>query len=152
MRTCSPSQQMPRTENKFIVEQSHPEPIDLSVRVDGPIENRKRASVNEDAARLFAVSEPASREVSLVDVAGTDIESETLSTITEHTELPDLSYSSFFESNESGELNLLLNANFANAPRNNYGTPILADPPLSSERLIRRIPPVSINNANPVQY
>ena len=63
-----------------------------------------------------------------------------LSIISEHTELPNISPISFFESSGSNSEDLLLNANFANIPRNNYGRPVLAVPPVQAERLTRQIP------------
>ena len=43
--------------------------------------------VNEDATVLCAVSKPMSIDDSTIEVAGTDIEREIISTITEHTYL-----------------------------------------------------------------
>ena len=106
------------------------------------------AFVTEDAARLFAVSETVSREDSFIDVIGTDIEREILSTITENTELPDFSLSSFVESDESNEDNLLLNADFANAPRKSYGRPVVAVPPMRAGEVITQMPPLPQSNAN----
>ena len=92
------------------------------------------AIVNGDAARLFAVSEPESREGSVIDITGTDIEREILSMISEDTELPNISPISFFESSGSNSEELLSNANFANVPRNSYGRPVLAVLPVRAER------------------
>ena len=61
-----------------------------------------------------------------------------LSMISENTELPNISPISFFESSGSNSEELLLNANFANVPRNNYGRPVLAVPPIRAERLSRQ--------------
>ena len=91
------------------------------------------AFVNENAARLFAVSEPETREDSVIDITGTDIEREMLSMISEDTELPKISPISFFESSGSNSEELLLNANFANVPKNNYCRPVLAVPPIRAE-------------------
>ena len=98
--------------------------------------------VNADAARLFAVSEPESSEYSVIDITGTDIEKEMLRMISEDTELPNLSPISFFESSGSNSEDLLLNANFANVPKNNYGrtVSVFAVPPVRAERLTRQIP------------
>ena len=79
----------------IVTEQSYVDPIDLRFRAGGPLQDPMLAFVNEDAARLFAISETVSREDSFIDVIGTDIEREILSTITENTELPDFSPSSF---------------------------------------------------------
>ena len=133
---------------EFVTEQSYVDPIDLRFRAGGPLQDPMLAFVNEDAARLFAVSETASREDSFIDVIGTDIEREILSTITENTELPDFSLSSFVESDESNEDNLLLNADFANAPKNSYGRPVVAVPAMRAEEVILQMPPLSQSNAN----
>ena len=133
---------------EFVTEQSYVDPIDLRFRAGGPLQDPMLAFVNEDAARLFAVSETASREDSFIGVTGTDIEREILSTITENTELPDFSLSSFVESDESNEDNLLLNADFANVPRNSYGRPVVAVPPMRAGEVITQMPPLSQNNAN----
>ena len=108
--------------------------MDLRFRIGGPLNDPMTAFVNEDAARLFAVSEPELREDSVIDIIGTDIERELLSMISEDTELPNISPISFFESNGSNSEELLLNANFANVPKNNYGRPVLAVPPVRAER------------------
>ena len=79
------------------------------------------------------------REDSVIDITGTDIEREMLSMISEHTELPIMSPIWFFESNGSNSEDLL-NVNFANVPRNNYSTPVMAVPPIRAERLTRQIP------------
>ena len=71
------------------------------------IESPTTAFVNEDAARLSAVSEPESRKNSFNDVAGTNFEREKLTRITEHTEQPDFAFSSFYESSGSNEDDLL---------------------------------------------
>ena len=42
---------------EFLTEQLNREPIDLRFRAGGPLEDPMVAFVNEDAARLFAVSE-----------------------------------------------------------------------------------------------
>ena len=60
--------------------------------------------------------------------------------ISEDTELPNISPISFFESSGSNSEELLLNANFANVPRKNYGRPVLAVPPVRAERPARQIP------------
>ena len=133
---------------EFVTEQPYVEPIDLRFRAGGPLEDPMLAFVNEDAARLFAVSEIVSKEDSFIDVTGTDIERELLSTITENTELPDFSLSSFFESSESNEDDLLLNADFANAPRNSYGRPVVAVPLMRAGEVITQMPPLSQNNVN----
>ena len=132
---------------EFVTEQSYVDPIDLRFRAGGPLQDPMLAFVNEDAARLFAVSETVSREDSFIDVIGNDI-GEILSTITENTELPDFSLSSFVESDESNEDNLLLNADFENAPRNSYGRPVVAVPPMCAGEVITQMPPLSQNNAN----
>ena len=88
------------------------------------------ASVTEDAVRFFAVSESEIREDSVTDITNTDIEREMLSMISEHTELPSFSPISFFESSESNSGDLLINADFANVPTNNYGRPVLAVTPI----------------------
>ena len=134
--------------DEFVTEQSYVDPIDLRFRAGGPLQDPMLALVNEDAAKLFAVSETVSREDYFIDVIGTDIEREILSTITENTELPDFSLSSFVESDESNEDNLLLNADFANAPRNSYGRPIVAVPPMRAGEIIAQRPPPSQNNVN----
>ena len=74
---------------EFVTEQSYVDPIDLTFRAEGPLQDPMLAFVNEDAATLFAVSETVSREDSFIDVIGTDIEREILSKITENTELPE---------------------------------------------------------------
>ena len=135
---------------EFLTEQPNSEPIDLRFRIGGPPKDPMTAFVNEDAARLFAVSEPESREDSVIDITGTDIEREMLSMISENTELRNISPNSFFETSGSNSEDLLLNANFANVPRNNYGRPVLAVPPIRAERLTRQIPVKSeIDNNNP---
>ena len=131
---------------EFLTEQPNSEPIDLRFRAGGPLEDPMVAFVSEDAARLFAVNEMVSREDSFIDVTGTDIEREILSTITENTELPDFSLSSFLESRGSNEDNLLLNADFANAPRNSYGWPVIAVPPMRAGEVITQMPPLSQGN------
>ena len=133
---------------EFVTEQSYVDPIDLRFRAGRPLQDPMLAFVNEDSASLFAVSETVSREDSFIDVVGTDIEREILSTITENTELPDFSLSSFVESDESNEDNLLLNADFANAPRNSYGRPVVAVPPMRAGEEITQMPPLSQNNAD----
>ena len=133
---------------EFVTEQSYVDPIDLRFRAGGPLQDPMLAFVNEDAARLFAVSETVSREDSFIDVIGTDIEREILSTITENTELPDFSLSSFVESDENNEDNLLLNADFANAPRNSYGRPVVAVLPMRAGEVITQMPPLSQSNVN----
>ena len=133
---------------EFVTEQSYVDPIDLRFRAGRPLQDPMLAFVNEDAARLFAVSETVSREDSFIDVVGTDIEREILSTITENTELPDFSLSSFIVSDESNEDNLLLNADFANAPRNRYGRPVVAVPPMRAGEVITQMPPLPQNNAD----
>ena len=130
---------------EFFVEQLHTDPIDLRFRVGGP---SMTAFVTGEAARLFAVSEPASREDSFIDGVGTDIERNKLSTVTDHIELSDFSFSSVFESSGSNEADLLLNHNFASETRNSYGRPILAVPPTRADVLIRHIPQSSDNNPN----
>ena len=127
---------------EFVTEQSYVDPIDLRFRAGGPLQDPMLVFVNEDAARLFAVSETASREDSFID------ERKILSTITENTELPDFSLSSFVESDESNEDNLLLNADFANTPRNSYGRPVVAVPPMRAGEAITQMPPLSQNNTN----
>ena len=82
------------------------------------------ALVNEDAA----------------SITGTDIEKEMLSMISADTELPNISPISFFESRGSNSEELLLNANFANVPKNNYGRPVLAVPPTRVEKPARQMP------------
>ena len=47
---------------EFLTEQPNSEPIDLRFRIGGPLNDLMTAFVNGDAARLFAVSEPESRE------------------------------------------------------------------------------------------
>ena len=101
---------------EFVTEQSYAEPIDLRFRIGGPLDNPMAAFVNENAARLFAVSEPEIREDSVIDITGTDIEREMLGIISEHTELPNISPISFFESSGSNSEELFANANFANIP------------------------------------
>ena len=133
---------------EFVTEQSYVEPIDLRFRAGGPLQDPMLAFVNEDATRLFAVSETVSREDSFIDVIGTEIEREILSTIIENTELPDFSLSSFVESDESNEDYLLSNAEFANAPRNGYGRPVVAVPPMRAGEVITRMLPLSQSNAN----
>ena len=133
---------------EFVTEQSYVEPIDSRFRAGGPLQDPMLAFVNEDAARLFAVRETVSREDSFIDVTETDIEREILSTITENTELPDFSLSSFLESSESNEDDLLFNADFANAPRNSYGRPMLTVPPMRAGELITQIPSLSQDNTN----
>ena len=133
---------------EFVTEQSYVEPIDLRFRAGGPLQDPMLAFVNKDAARLFAVSETMLKEDSFIDVIGTDIEREILSTITENTELPDFSFSSFVESDESNEDDLLLNADFANAPRKSYGRPVFAVPPMRDGEVITQMPPLSQSNAN----
>ena len=64
---------------EFVTEQSYPEPIDLRFRIGGPLINPMTAFVDEDAFRLFAVSEPEMREDSVIDSTGTEIEREMLS-------------------------------------------------------------------------
>ena len=134
---------------EFVTEQSYVDPIDLRFRAGGPLQDPMLAFVNEDAARLFAVSETVSREDSFIDVIGTDIEREILSTITENTELPDFSLSSFVESDESNEDNLLLNADFENAPRNSYGRPVVAVPPMRAGEVITQMPPIHYHKIMP---
>ena len=124
---------------EFVTEQSSNEPMDLRFRIGGPINDPMSAFVNEDAARLFAVSEIDTRSDSVIDITGTDIEREMLSMISENTDLPNISPISYFESNGSSGEELLMNANFANVQRNNYGRPVLAVPPLRAERLTRQI-------------
>ena len=68
--------------------------------------------------------------------------------ISEHTELCDFSPSSFTESSESYENGSLLNANFAKAPMNSYGRPILSVPPMRPEGFIRQIPSLPDNDTN----
>ena len=125
---------------EFITGQPCAEPMDLRFRIGGPINDPMTAFVKENAARLFAVSEPETREDSVIDITGTDIERELLSMISENTELPNISPISFFESSGSNSEELLLNANFANVPRNKYDRPVLAVPPVRAERLTRQIP------------
>ena len=131
---------------EFVNEPRNSEPIDLRFRIGGPLNNPLTAFVNEDAARLFAVSEPEIRKVSVIDITGTDIERKMLSMISEHTELPNISPILFFESSASDSGYLLLNANFARVPRNNYGRPVLTVPPMQAERLTRQIPTRPDNN------
>ena len=50
------------TGKELVTEQSYSEPIDLQFRIGGPPNNPTTAFVNEDAARLFAVSESEIRE------------------------------------------------------------------------------------------
>ena len=133
---------------EFVTELSYVDPIDLRFRAGGPLQDPMLAFVNEDAARLFAVSETVSREDSFIDVIGTDIERDILSTKPENTELPDFSFSSFVESDESNEDNLLLNADFANAPRNSYGRTVAAVSPIRAGEVITQMPPLSQSNAN----
>ena len=123
---------------ELVVEQPDPDPIDLRFKVGRYIMIPLTAFVNEDAARLVAAGEPALIEDSFIDVAGTDIVRDILSTITEHTELRDFSFSSFFESSGSNEEDLLQNVNFANVHRNTYGRPILAVPATGAEGLIKK--------------
>ena len=52
---------------EFLTEQLNSEPIDLSVRIGGPLNDPMAAFVIGDAARLFAISEPESREDSFCD-------------------------------------------------------------------------------------
>ena len=59
---------------EFVTEQSYVEPSDLRFRAGGPLQDPMLAFVNEDAARLFAVSETVSREDSFIDVIGADID------------------------------------------------------------------------------
>ena len=101
---------------EFLAEQPNSETINLRCKIVGPLNDAMTAFVNGDAARLFAVSEPESREDSVIDILGTDIEREMLSKISEDTELPHISPISFFESSGSNSEDLLLNANFANVP------------------------------------
>ena len=124
---------------EFLTEQPNSEPIYLRFRIGGPLNDPMTAFVNEDAARLFAVSEPESRDDSVIKITGTDFEREMLSMISEDTELPNISPISFFESSGSNSEELLLNANFANVPRNNFGKPVLAVPPVRAERPARQI-------------
>ena len=98
---------------EFPTEQHNSEPIDLRFRIGGPLNDPMTAFVNEDAARLFAVCEPESREDSVIDITGTDIEREMLSRISEDTELLNISPILFFESSGSNSDELLINANFA---------------------------------------
>ena len=126
---------------EFITEQPCTEPLDLRFRIGGPINDPMTAFVNESAARLFTVSETEAREDSVIDITGTDIEREMLSIVSENTDLPNISPISFFESSGSDSEGMLLNANFANVPRNNYGRPLLAVPPVRAEGLTRQIPP-----------
>ena len=114
--------------------------MDLRFRIGGPISDSMTAFVDENAARLFAVSESDTREDSVIDIAGTDFEREMLSMISENTELPNISPISIFESSGSNSEELLINANFANVPKNSYGRPVLAVPPSRAERLTRQIP------------
>ena len=125
---------------EFLTEEPNSEPIDLRFRIGGPINDPMTAFVKEDAARLFAVSEPESREDSVIDITGTDVGREMLSMISEDTQLPNIYPISFFESSGSKSEELLLNSNFANVPRNNYGRPVLAVPPVRAERSARQIP------------
>ena len=59
---------------EFLTEQHNSEPIDLRFSIGGPINDPMIAFVIENAARLFAVSEPETRENSVIDITGTDIE------------------------------------------------------------------------------
>ena len=102
------------------------------------------------AARLVAVSEPEIREDSVIDITGTDLEREMLSMISEHTEMPNISPISFFEQSGSNSEDLL-NANFDNIPRNNYGRHVLAVPSIQTEKLTRQIPTqTDITGNNPL--
>ena len=125
---------------EFLTAQPNSEPIDLRFRLGGPLNDPLAAFVNGDVARLFVVSEPESRQDSVIDIIGTDIEREMLSMISEETELSNISPISFFESSGSNSEELLLNANFANIPRNNYGRPVLAVLPVRAERPARQLP------------
>ena len=125
---------------EFLTEQPNSEPIHLRFRIGKPPNDPMTAFVNGDAARLFAVSDPESREDSVIIISGTDIKKEMLSMISEDTELPNISPISFFESSGSNSEDLLLNANFANVPRNNYGRLMLAVLPVRAERSARQIP------------
>ena len=131
---------------EFLTEQPNSEP--MGFRIGGPLNDPMTAFVSGDAARLFVVSEPESREDSVINITGTDIEREILSMISEDTELPNISPISFFDSSGSNSEELLLNANFANVPRNNYGRPLLAVPPVRAERLARQIPTRSNTDSN----
>ena len=133
---------------EFLTEQPNLEPKDLRFRIGGPLNDPMTPFANEDAARLFAVSEPESREDFVIDITGTDFEREMLSMISEDTELPNISPISFFESSGSNSEELLLNANFANVPRNNYGRPMLAVPPVRADRPARQIPIRSDTDSN----
>ena len=132
---------------KFLSEQPNSEPIDLRFSTGGPLNDPMTAFVNEDAARLFAVTEPESRD-SVIDITGTDIEREMLSMISEDTELPNISLISFFKSSGSNSEELRLNANFTDVPRNNYGRPVLAVPPVRAKRPARQIPIRSNTDSN----
>ena len=78
---------------EFLTEQLNSEPIDLRFRIGGPLNDPMTAAfVNEDAARMFTVSEPESKEDSVIDITVTDIEREMLSMISEDTELPNISW------------------------------------------------------------
>ena len=133
---------------ELLTAQPNPETIDLRFRIGGPLNDPMTAFENEDAARLFAVSEPESREDSVIDITGTDIERKMLSLISVDPELPNISPISFFESSGSNSEELLLNANFANVPRSNYGRPVLAVPPVRAERPARQIPIRSDTDSN----
>ena len=146
---------------EFLTEQPNSEPIDLRFRIGGPLNDPVAAFVNEDAARFFAVSEPESSEESVIDITGTDIKRKMQSMISEDTELPNISPVSFFESSGTNSEDFLLNANFANAPRNNYGRLVSVVPPIRTERLARQIsiqsdtdnnnPPVVIQGNVPIR-
>ena len=68
---------------EFITEQPCAEPMDMRFRIGGPVNDPLTAFVNENAARLFAVSESDTREDSVIDITGTDIEREMLSMISQ---------------------------------------------------------------------
>ena len=122
-----------------MTEQSYSEPIDLRFRIGGLLKNPMTDFDSKDAAIMFEVSESEVREDSVIDIIGTDMEREMMSMISEHTELPSMSTISFFESSVSDSEDLL-NANFANVPRNNYGRHVLTVSPMQAERLTRQIP------------
>ena len=61
------------TGDEFTVAPPRAEPIDLKFRTGGPTKSND-TFINENAGRLFAVSETGLSENSVIDIAGTDIE------------------------------------------------------------------------------
>ena len=95
---------------EFAVEQRQPESIYLRLRI-GALKIQWQLPIDEDVARLFAVSECEPRETLVIDVTSTDTVREALSLISEHTQLSDTSPTSFFDLNGKNEKDLLLNSN-----------------------------------------